>query len=230
MKNLFFVFLLAGFTPVFTQESIAQRSLNSLQFSDEPRTLKFIDGIEIRGEGISITEPADLPSAQTSANRDHLPLIEQQSSLQFKYAQLLNKEVELITNIPLFTFIEDWWETRYRYGGTSKSGIDCSAFTGMLQSAVYGIQLPRTARDQYHYCSKISREELKEGDLLFFNTRGGISHVGVYLSDGYFAHSSTSQGVTISSLEDDYYRARFIGGGRPEKNVVQLAAEENCEE
>jgi lipoprotein Spr len=55
---------------------------------------------------------------------------------------------------------------------------------------------------------------LLEGDLVFFNTRGGVSHVGVYLGEGYFTHSSSSAGVTISSLDDNYYSKKYIGGGR----------------
>ena len=143
------------------------------------------------------------------------PLIECIGSWQIKYAQLLNREVEKLGNISLFRFIEEWWQTPYRYGGTGKTGIDCSAFAGLLLSSVYGFQLPRTARDQYNATEKVEPEDMKEGDLVFFNTRGGISHVGVYLGEGYFVHSSTSQGVTINNLEDDYYKARFRGAGRP---------------
>ncbi len=53
-----------------------------------------------------------------------------------------------------------------------------------------------------------------EGDLVFFNTRGGVSHVGVYITNGYFVHSAASDGVMISNLEDSYFLRRFIGGGR----------------
>ncbi len=136
------------------------------------------------------------------------------TSLQFKFAQLLNRNVETITNIPLFSFIDEWWATRYRYGGTSKKGIDCSSYTGHLLLAVFGITLPRTAREQYAASIHINRDDLKEGDLVFFNTIGGISHVGVYLGDGYFTHSSCSRGVTISNLEEKYYSKKFIGGRR----------------
>ncbi len=123
-------------------------------------------------------------------------------------------EVEAIANTKLYEAIEEWWGTRYRYGGTTKKGIDCSAFTGTLYSQAYNTNLPRTARDQYAQCDKISRDALQEGDLVFFNTRGGVSHVGLYLGNGYFAHSSTKNGVTISSLDEDYYNRKYIGGGR----------------
>lgn len=221
MKNLFVFLIFSGTLPAISQTATAQRSLNAIRTMEESKPLKFIEGIEIRNEGLTITTPHE-PAPVKPHSRGYLSntgtashiSLEKSTSLQFKYAQLLNKEVESINNLALFNFIEEWWETRYRYGGSSRSGIDCSAFTGLLQHTVYGNHLPRTAREQYQACDKISPDELKEGDLLFFNTRGGISHVGVYLSDGYFVHSSTSQGVTINHLEEDYYRARFKVAGR----------------
>ncbi|TAL43619.1 MAG: NlpC/P60 family protein, partial [Chitinophagaceae bacterium] len=80
--------------------------------------------------------------------------------------------------------------------------------------SVYGISLARTARDQYRNSSRISRTHLQQGDLLFFNTRGGVSHVGVYLQNNKFVHASTSGGVTISDLYDPYWLRRFVGVGR----------------
>ncbi len=140
--------------------------------------------------------------------------IERSALLHFKYAQRMDVEVEEITNTKLYTAIDNWWATRYCYGGTTRRGVDCSALTGALLSEGFGITLSRTARAQYAECKKINRINLKEGDLVFFNTRGGISHVGVYLNNGYFVHSSVHAGVTISSLSDSYYSKKFIGGGR----------------
>lgn len=140
--------------------------------------------------------------------------IEKISGLQIKYAMMLNVDVESLKNLSLLGFIEDWFGTRYKYGGTSKKGIDCSALTGGLLMAVYGFALPRTAKQQYQFTERIKKEELKEGDLVFFNTTGGISHVGFYLENGYFVHASSSQGVTISSLEEPYFSKRYLGAGR----------------
>lgn len=126
----------------------------------------------------------------------------------------MDREVESITNISLFSFIEEWWATKYRYGGKTKKGIDCSGFTGLLMQAVFHFDLPRTAAQQYAACIKLTKDEMVEGDLVFFNTRGGISHVGVYLGADYFVHSSCAAGVTISSLNDSYYSKRFKGAGR----------------
>ena len=150
--------------------------------------------------------------------------VEGTSSLQMKYAILMNTEVENVQNVELFKKIDDWYGTKYCLGGTTSKCIDCSAFMQILFASVYAINLPRTAKDQYNASSRVSRTELKEGDLVFFNTRGGVSHVGLYLQNNKFVHASTG-GVTISDLFDPYYLRRFIGVGRVEKSTrsTQLA-------
>ncbi|HVZ57161.1 MAG TPA: NlpC/P60 family protein [Chitinophagaceae bacterium] len=143
--------------------------------------------------------------------------IEQSTALQFKYAQLLNTEVEEVRNLRLYQYIDEWYGTRYCLGGTTKNCIDCSAFVQSFYSAIYNTTLPRTARDQYRAARKISATELQEGDLLFFNTRGGISHVGIYLQNNKFVHASTTGGVMISDRFDPYYVRHFVGAGRIDK-------------
>ncbi len=133
---------------------------------------------------------------------------------QFKYAIMLNESVEKLTNVSLYKAIDEWYGTRYRYGGTSHRGIDCSAFMQVLGQYSFGWMLPRTAREQYASLKRITKDDLKEGDLVFFNTTGGVSHVGMYLQNGKFIHSSTSQGVAISDLSDSYWKGRFIGARR----------------
>ncbi len=140
--------------------------------------------------------------------------IEKLSSTQFKYAMMMDVDVEELTNTALYTFIDDWYGTHYRMGGTTKKGIDCSAFSGTLLSSIYTFSLPRTAREQYKICQHLDKENLMTGDLVFFNTRGGVSHVGVYLANNRFVHASSSNGITISNLDDSYYAKKFISGGR----------------
>ena len=214
MKNLLFVSVALSVFTVTSLQTSAQRKINS------------VNDFNLTGEGIVYLPSEAKPTGfkaivATFAKKMMKPVglaTEFCSSLQFKYAQLLNRNVELVTNTSLIGFIDEWWGTKYRYGGTTKKGIDCSSFTGLLMGSVFGFTLPRTARQQYAACSKLKKDDMLEGDLVFFNTRGGISHVGIYLGDGFFVHSSSSAGVTINSLNENYYSRKFIGGGRIEND------------
>ncbi len=102
--------------------------------------------------------------------------------------------------------------TPYKYGGNGLGGIDCSGFSKNVLDAA-GIDIPRTSADQYRRGKPTSKPSF--GDLVFFRMKGGgVDHVGVYLGANRFAHASSSSGVTIDSLNDDYYRSRFLGARR----------------
>jgi lipoprotein Spr len=132
----------------------------------------------------------------------------------FRYSVLLDLEVEKLTNKKLVDYIHHWYAVPYRIGGTSKEGIDCSAFVKGIAEDAFSVQLPRTSREQAAFCSEIERSELREGDLVFFNTTGGISHVGLYVNNNKFIHASTSNGVIISDLDEPYWQRRFVRAGR----------------
>jgi cell wall-associated NlpC family hydrolase len=143
--------------------------------------------------------------------------IELSAPLQFKYAILLDVPVEMINDNKLLELIESWYGTKYRFGGDSRQGVDCSGFTRAFMGAYYDVELSRRSEDQYLQCTRIKKKKLRQGDLVFFKTRGakgGISHVGVYLCNNKFVHAATSSGVMISDLDEDYYKTRFVGGGR----------------
>ena len=115
----------------------------------------------------------------------------------------------------LYETINSWLGVPYKYGGTDRNGIDCSAFVGTVYRKVYGINLHRTSNDMLQDVTLITRSQLREGDLLFFtNSKGKVSHVGIYLKNDLFAHSSTSNGVSVSKLDSKYWSDHFYKGGR----------------
>lgn len=105
----------------------------------------------------------------------------------------------------------EWRNTPYRLGGTSKKGIDCSAFTQMVYREVYGVELPRMTVDQAQEGRKVSKSELKAGDLVVFKTGRGPNgrHIGVYVKNGEFMHASTKGGVIFSSLSSPYWSRAY---------------------
>lgn len=180
---------------------------------------KFLENISVNPaveEQPNYIKPVAVPSVKRDlllAAKANDANVEIAGALQFKYSLLLDVEVELVKNVGLFRIIDGWYGVRYLFGGSTKRGIDCSALMQVFFTALYGIALPRTAKMQYDFSRRISRTELKEGDLLFFNTRGGVSHVGMYLANNKFVHAS-ARGVAISDMFDPYYAARLIGAGR----------------
>lgn len=167
------------------------------------------------------TKKAVTTKTATSKSRPRKPKkgigIELFTPLTFKYAILLDVPVEKVTDEKLLEVLEHWYGTRYRYGGKSRKGIDCSAFTQAFMTSYFDYKLPRTAEEQYTASKRIKKKKLRQGDLVFFKTRGpkgGITHVGVYLMNNRFVHSATSTGVRISNLNEDYYKAKYAGAGR----------------
>ena len=123
-------------------------------------------------------------------------------------------------NLKLYEEIKNWIGVPYRYGGNTSKGVDCSGFVVNVYKNVYGIKLQRSSELIYKKnCDKIKKSKLQEGDLVFFKTgkKKRINHVGIYLKNGKFVHTSTSRGVIISSLDEDYYRKNFMQAGRVRK-------------
>ena len=142
-------------------------------------------------------QPADkAPDEQESLAKDYL-------------SQIMGVALSATSNMKLFHFVYDWIGTPYRFGGSSKKGVDCSAFTKQLYSQVFNLDIKRNSRDIFSMVSPVSKDELKEGDLVFFKIHSrSISHIGIYLGNGRFAHASL-RGVAISSLDDAYYSRYF---------------------
>ncbi len=114
----------------------------------------------------------------------------------------------------------------YKYGGTTVKGLDCSAYVKKIYE-IFDVQLPRSARDQFQIGSRIKKEELAVGDLVFFKTRRHVkypTHVGIYIGDSNFIHSSSGNGrigVKIDSLSSDYYSKAFTGATRVKEGLFE---------
>ena len=102
----------------------------------------------------------------------------------------------------------------YVWGAEGPKSFDCSGFTKYVYNA-FGINLPHYTGAQIGEGSSVARDNLKQGDLIFFNTDGPVSHVGIYVGDGEFIHASSgSRKVTVSNLGQSYYTSRYAGARR----------------
>lgn len=135
--------------------------------------------------------------------------------IQKKFAKKMDVHPSEVSNQPLYNFINEWYGTRYVYGGTTKLGVDCSSFVQKLIRATFNVNMQRTAANQKRTTDYIKRDDLQEGDLVFFKIKvHRISHVGVYLQNNRFVHASSSRGVMISNLSSSYWSRYYAGGGR----------------
>ena len=135
--------------------------------------------------------------------------------IEEKYSGILGINKENISDKKLYSFIDEWYGTPYKYGGKTKDGVDCSDFVTILMKNVYAKTVSPPCTKLFEMSVAISKNDLKEGDLVFFKIDGNkISHVGLYLQNDKFVHASTHKGVVISSLNDDYYKKYYFKGGR----------------
>jgi len=200
---------------------IANAQTQKKSSSTGARDVQFLDDITITASpepAVATSNPRSVFTQAVFTSRKPVTsseavTIESATALQLKYALLLDTEVEEVRSLHLFRAIDEWFGTPYRLGGSTKEGIDCSALMQIFGTSLFSVNLPRTAREQYAATTRITRGELREGDLVFFNTVSGVSHVGMYLQNNKFVHAS-SGGVTISDLYEDYWLKKFIGAGR----------------
>lgn len=151
-----------------------------------------------------------LSSCHTSAPRlDYKAL----AKASVRLGMDINKE----DNHKLYLASAEWIGVPYRAGGDSKRGTDCSGMVMQLYKTVYNIRLARSTDGLLKESNKVSRRNLREGDLVFFTSRASrkrVAHVGIYLKNGKFIHASTSKGVIVSALNEKYYTQYWLCGGR----------------
>ncbi len=131
--------------------------------------------------------------------------------------RLSNTDKEDDRNMALYAQSSLWIGVKYRYAGLTKRGVDCSGLVHNIYKEAYGRKVPSSTADLIKKSKKIHNKDLRPGDLLFFattNKKKKISHVGIYLKDGYFIHASTSRGVMVNHISEKYYKKNWVRNGR----------------
>ena len=131
----------------------------------------------------------------------------------------LGIDIDMKDNHALYVESSNWMGVPYRNGGTTRQGVDCSGLTSAIYKKVYRKNLERSSDEQRKKdCRKVKKRKLKEGDLVFFHNgrkKKNATHVGIYLKEDKFIHASTSRGVSIGNLNEDYWEKHWLSGGRP---------------
>lgn len=109
----------------------------------------------------------------------------------------------------LYQQYSEWHKVKYKRGGTSKDGIDCSGFVRQTFATLFDIKLPRDTLLQAKTGVDVEKGQLRSGDLVFFRINKKTQHVGIYLEENKFLHASTSSGVMISSMTHPYWQNRY---------------------
>lgn len=166
-----------------------------------------------------LTIPLILLIPSLFAQRDTIIIPKTSKSKISKRVVKLCDELKIPYNVEadinLLKFTLEWRGTSYCFGGSTKKCIDCSGLTSNAYRTLYSKNIPRVSRDFYSNSMPIRKSALYQGDFVFFATAGGerVTHVGIYLWDGYFTHASSSKGVMISNLNHSYFRNTFVSGG-----------------
>ena len=206
-KYNFFLLFSICLVSIYLYSGCAASSNSSRYNKNEPKEKNTKSNIRFTSD-----DPDIAPAGNTPVDIDRL-ITKIKTPTNRSSGNVKSKEVMLMEIIR-------YMNTPYKFGGNSKKGIDCSAFTQTMFRNAISVRLNRTARDQYKEGKDIDeKKELKFGDLVFFDTRRTVKpgHVGIYLGDNLFAHASSSKGVTISSITSSYYSGRYMGGRRISK-------------
>ncbi|MBS4058936.1 MAG: LysM peptidoglycan-binding domain-containing protein [Bacteroidetes bacterium] len=192
----------------------------SVKYNLTPDELKDINGLQDNslklGQRLLLAKKN--AAGEESIQSAFLKLPTDTASNKIEEVKILSKSDELADlsmRERLIVFAKKMLHLPYRFGGSSPFGIDCSAYVQKVYGFI-GLDLPRTAREQFRFGEGIDKEELSVGDLVFFRTYASFpSHVGIYLGNNLFIHaSSRNKRVTIDSLDTPYYVKRFIGAKR----------------
>lgn len=145
-----------------------------------------------------------------------MALSPKQNALIEKYEKITGENIIPVKSLSFYSSVDAYMGVPYKFGGMTRAGMDCSGYASIVYKEAYNITLPRTSQSQFEACKKVKMRKLEEGNLVFFNFehKKSVTHVGVYLGGGKFAHASTSKGVRIDDLKADFYKEHFLAAGR----------------
>ncbi len=165
-----------------------------------------------------------LPVDSEAIKSENATLIDPDTLAPIYYSKIFDITVDSgssPSDLKMYHTVENWIGTPYKLGGSTHWGIDCSQFAKKVYESVSSSFIGQTCREIINRVQKIQQLELKPGDFVFFKIHGrSASHMGVYLGNNKFVHSSLSKGVTISNLNDPYFQRHFIAGGRASKDEI----------
>lgn len=224
MQNFLKLFII-GILSLFLFESCSGPARYSSKNDNRDYSTKKIDSTRIAQKLREVIDTSDFNRNDLEFTEDELEeeKLANETSVNISVDEFI-KKYKLDTTSPLpnqqeklIMAIISYLGTPYKYGGITRRGIDCSAFTLTVFSEVFNIDLPRSASQQYQVGEVVEGfDDLKFGDLVFFNTRRRQvpGHVGIYLWDKLFAHASSTKGVIISSMAEGYYYQRYMSARR----------------
>jgi len=150
----------------------------------------------------------ELPATTSSSSK-----LEQTSILQS--ATVTPRQTSLTHMRDFFSNVSQYFGTRYRFGGQTPAGFDCSGFVRFMFDKVFNMSLPRSSKEMSAMGNKVSKDDLQPGDLVFFHSKSQrINHVGIFIGNDTFVHSSLTKGITEDQLKHEYYEKRFAGAVR----------------
>lgn len=188
IRNLsFFIFITLFFSACNSTKTLAYKETTNENINKQIQALKQFE-----------------PEQKKEINLQQTKLEEEIQKKEIQN-QLSNDE---IIKKSLMEFYTEWKGVKYKFGGNSKRGIDCSAFTQRIFKEKFNIKIPRSTRTQVKVGEKIKKSELKLGDLVFFKTGKIDRHVGVYMGDGEFMHASI-KGVKFTKLNKNFYKKAY---------------------
>lgn len=218
--GLILIILFEGCTPSTSSQRYNQSKTKKEQ---QRKSIRFTSTDSIKNKSVSSKSQSIAEDIQdtTSEEFDEEPVEKNpidKEKFVANYKNYINPDVPLTFREKILLEVIKYLDAPYKYGGNSNDGIDCSGFTQKIFQNAFSIELPRSAREQYRVGIKIDKDELEFGDLVFFNTRrkSNPGHVGIYLGKNEFVHSSRKLGVTISSMDEEYYKKRYVGARRLE--------------